>query len=154
MEIRNCFHFKFWTAIFELYKKDLKRILSNSPETTKRMVVYRGVSDDYFLKGNKEFFKTNSFISTSFKPYYSLRYLRDKECCFQKIVILPKSKVLFINSASVYNTELEVLINIDSVFYIKTRKEILRSYQNIEKSLSDMCFKQNVKVETSELVLI
>lgn len=155
MKIGKYFSYRFWVSAMELYKDDLKRIIANAPRTTKRMVVFRGVQSEYFVKEAKDsFYKTNNFMSATLKPYHATLYQRDKRCCFKRIVVPPGSRILFITGMSFFNKELEVLINIDSVFYIKNWKKTIRTYGDQQGVLTDVCLKNPKTIEITDAILV
>ena len=158
--IMSNFPFEFWKLVMQLYRDDLKRIIDNAPPVKKEMVVYRGVKDDYFLKGAKNnYYHNKCFVSCTLSPSHALLYLRGNQCCFKRITLLPGTKVLFISGLSCYPDELEIVINVDSTLYIKEtfkRRVYDSSYKNDNgASKDDICFnlaKRNVDI--SELVVV
>lgn len=155
MKIAFCFKFEFWIQVMEIFKSDFKRIINNAPPVRKETVVYRGVTNDYFLKGAKDnYYQNTCFVSSSFNPNHALLYLRDEQCCLKRITLLPGSRVLFISGLSSYPNELEIVINVDSLLYI-TQKSTNHIYPRRNSStVSDLCFKTKNKVDIAEIVVV
>lgn len=150
----------FWVKAMGLFKDDLKRIVAGAPPTKKKMVVYRGVKDDYFARPEdvkRGYHTSDTFLSTTLSPRYANLFRWDR-CCFKRITILPGSRVLFMSGASFFKLDFQVLINAGSKFYIKNRKKTVTTY--VFKELEDMnrsedlCFKDLEKIEVSDLVLL
>ena len=119
----------FWKQVFRLYANDLQRIISNSPVLPKPLVVYRGVSDDYYLKGPLgRVHKPNAFISTSLNLNTALGFMRTSRCCFKRILIPKGAHVLLTAPLSQYDKEYEVLMGIDTAFYAKRDKKIVSKF--------------------------
>lgn len=138
LKIQKYFPYLFWKDVMEEFKKDLKRIIDKSPPVTTQFTIYRGVKDDYFLKGkNKHYYKNNTFVSCSLNPFHSVKYVPNT-CCLKRITILPGSKALLMAGLSHYK-ELEVILNVDSVFYIHEKRKI-SIYKKPENALDDLCF--------------
>ena len=152
LRIMKYIPYDWWLKVMQLFCDDLKRIIENSPPIKKKMILYRGVSDDYMLKGSKnQIYNNNCFVSTTLSPYAALEFV-DAKCCFKRIVLYPGQKALF-TSGLTYHTHLvpnpnEFLLNIDTRFYIRkiqhisVYKDILVSiYKNVKKAEDDICFK-------------
>jgi hypothetical protein len=156
VQIMENFSYSWWKEVMTLFKDDLKRIINNAPAVKKEIVVYRGVKDDYFLKGAKDNYYTNtSFVSCSLDPSYALTFLRaDNQCCLKRITILPGTKVLFISGLSAFYEELEIVINIDSTLFIQNKftTSIYKTPNN-----KDICFDKNVEkrlIDIAEIVVV
>lgn len=116
---------KFWTHAIQRYIDDLSRIIRNAPALRKKMVVYRGVKNDYYLKGLAgKMYNTNSFVSTSLNLQSAINFSSEK-CCFKRITLLPGTRVLLMDGVSVYPGEFEILLNKDTQFYITNEKTIV-----------------------------
>jgi hypothetical protein len=141
LQIQQNFPYEFWLRVMKKYASDLERIINASPVLTEPLILYRGVKDDYFLKGkSKNYYKSNTFLSCSLNPYHSIKYVPN-QCCLKRISILPGAKALLIAGLSHYN-EYEVILNKDTVFYIHQKKRY-SIYQNKSDALSDLCFHTN-----------
>lgn len=141
LNIQEYFPYTFWVEVMDLFTEDLKRIIDKSPPVTKTLTIYRGVKDDYFLNGkNKKYYKNNTFVSCSLNPYHSLKYI-PQQCCLKRISILPGSKALFMAGLSHFH-EFEVILNVDSIFYIHQKKKY-PIYKNDIDGTNDLCFNGN-----------
>ena len=148
------FPYEFWVEVMKLFKTDFERIINNAPPVRKETVVYRGVKGDYFLKGsNNNYYKNTSFVSCTLNPYYAVEYLRKGQCCLKRITLLPGTKVLFISGLSCYPYELEIVINVDSILFIK-ETITTNIYENNDDAKDDMCFERKRKIDISEIVIV
>lgn len=147
--------FEFWKSVMGMYKDDLKRIIEHAPAVRKEMVVYRGVTDDYFLKGAKNlYYKNTAFVSTSLNPIHSYKYLRNKQCCFKRLTLLPGANVLFISGLSFYPQELEIVINVDSTLYIRDFKTS-KIYADGTTHSTELCDTKMTKlVDIADMVVL
>jgi hypothetical protein len=140
---------KFWQDVIRQYTYDLDAIIDKAPPTTRKMIVYRGVKDDYYLKGNKNhIYKTDSFVSTSINLPSALRFAGTK-CCFKRITLLPGTKTVLLAGISKYKNEIELLLGSKSHFYITKNKG------SIPRSTVDMCNDSaSVKITVTDLVVV
>ena len=152
LKIMKSFPYTFITQAFELFKDDLSRIIKDSPPLEKELVIYRGVKDDYFMRGAKNKYYTNkTFVSCSLDPNHAYWYLRSNKCCFKRIVMLPGTHALFISGISCYPNEMEMVVDVGSTMYISELKTY-KKYKIYEKE--DMCFKNNtMDVQIAEIVI-
>jgi hypothetical protein len=154
IHVMKYFTFSFWEKTMKIFKDDFKRIISNAPPLKNKMNVYRGVTNDYFLKGAKDnYYKNTCFVSTSLDPRFALLYLREQQCCFKRITLLPGSKVLFISGLSLYPDELEIVINVDSTLYI-TESKLVDVYAENYIGTYDVCFRNTAPINISDMVLV
>lgn len=147
--IMHSFPYSFMKDVMELFQKDLSRIIQSSPPLEKELVVYRGVADDYFMRNSKnKYYKNETFLSCSLDPYHSYGYMRDKTCCFKRIVLLPGMRGLFISGISCYPREMEILVDVGTTMFINEYKP----YKVYEKqsSKTDICFSSS---ETKEIMI-
>jgi hypothetical protein len=104
-------------CIVELVKQ-IRHIFSICPKTTKRMTLWRGLRD----MPNSSY---PGFTSMSLNPFHTLNYT-GRECCLQKLTILPGTPLLFIGGLSSFKNELECILPDDLKFY-----EIKKSVETI-----------------------
>jgi hypothetical protein len=102
-----------WYSVFDLFIKDLQRIIEKSPPIEHNMIVFRGLSQEFSLRTKQ----TTQFNSTTLDLNTALDFI-NYDCCLLQITILKGSHVLYINSVSNY-PEQEVIINIGSKYFIK-----------------------------------
>lgn len=142
----------------KMYKNDLQRIIRNSPPTKSRMVVFRGVKDEFYLKNQtkKNMFTSEGFVSTSLNPDYANVYANSEgTCCIKRIIIPQDSRVLFIPSISTSPMQLQILINADSTFYITSNKRTMLTIDKEKTDVTnDVCYKNAHKKLVTDLVLI
>lgn len=139
---------KFWQEVIRLYIKDLNRIIHNSPSLTTPIFVYRGVKNDYYLKGKQgNVYKTNSFVSTSINLSSALRFA-GHNCCFKRITLLPGTKALLIAGVSRYKQEIEILLPCDAQFYLTTQKRY------VSKVTTEMCPLKTNEILVTDAVVI
>jgi len=140
---------KFWQDVIRDYTHDLDSIIEKSPAITKKMIVYRGIKGDYYLKGNKNhIYKTDSFVSTSINLPSALRFAGSK-CCFKRITLLPGSKAILLAGISKYKNEIELLLGSKSHFYIT------ESRNEISRSTTDICNKnKSNNITVTDLVVV
>lgn len=152
--IFNNLNVKFWTECVKLYVERVNRIIRNSPPITKKMTVWRGVKDDYFLKGSKKGMYTNQgFISTSLNPNTAKGFVSNK-CCLTKITLLPGSRAMFIGGISSYPQEFEVLLPQDSVYYMLYGTKTVRTYQDNFYASTNVCGRLMRSLYMSEVVVV
>lgn len=156
----NYIHNDIYKNVIKQFSEDLTRILIKSPTLTKDIKVYRGVRDDYYLRGAKDsIYKNIGFVSTSLdvekaQSFQQMDYGNDnRSCCIKVIKLLKGTKALLMMPVSQYGDEKEVLLNHASVYSIVTPK-VLKTFYNkpYEKSV-DICQDRTYEVYTSEIVL-
>ena len=121
-----------WKRVFELYKTDLERIVSNAPTNTSPMIVWRGVKEkrihDY-KQTNGIFNDVDQFSSTTLninlaEDFVGYRDLNDVSCCLLQIVIIPGIHSLLMIGLSYASHEYEILLNINTKYLIKENKVV------------------------------
>jgi hypothetical protein len=157
----NYMHNDVYKYVIKQFYEDLTRILIKSPTLNKDLKVYRGVRDDYYLRGSKDsIYKNIGFVSTSldvekaqFFQQMEGSNKQSEPCCIKVIQLLKGTKALLMMPISQYGDEKEVLLNHASVYSIKTPK-ILKTFYNrpYEKS-TDICNKNTYQLYVSEIVL-
>ena len=158
----NHMHNDIYKYVIKKFYEDLTRIITNSPTLSKDIKVYRGVKDDYYLRGSKDgIYKNIGFVSTSLDIEKAQLFQRmdnnmsNKEitCCIKVISLLRGTKALLMMPVSQYGDEKEVLLDHASVYSI-TKPKVLKTFYNrpFEKS-TDICNKNTYQVYVSEIVL-
>lgn len=139
----------FWQHVIIRYIKDLDNIIQNAPPLTKPLIVYRGVRNDYYLKGKEgHVYTTNSFVSTSVNLASAMKFA-DPTCCFKRITLLPGSRTLLLAGISKFINEVEFLLGTSAKFYITKEKRF------ISKDTTAMCQpKLNQKIMVTDAVVI
>lgn len=107
-------------CIIELVKQ-IRHIFSSCPKTTIKMTLWRGLRS--MPEGSSSSYA--GFTSLSLNPFHTLNYT-GKECCLQKITILPKTPLLFIGGLSSFKNELECVLPDNMNFF-----QIKREYESV-----------------------
>jgi hypothetical protein len=154
IHIMKYFPYSWWEHVMTLFAEDLKRIIAGAPPVRKKMVIYRGVNDDYYLKGSeKALYKNTCFVSCTVSPYHALRYLRNQKCCFKRLTVYPGQRMLFISGISCYPREMEFVLNMDTRMYIH-KKQTLSIYPDEYTGKSNVCFRKKTDVELTDLIVL
>ena len=144
----------FWMESIELFAKDLNRIIMGSPPLKTKLVVFRGVKNDYYLKGsNNNYYKNRGFVSTSLS-YKLAKSFSGGLCCLKRIVLLPGSRALFISGLSRFPHEIELLLPVDTIFYIRNAKKTLPYYTSDHDRSHDICGKNMTKIYCTDVIVI
>lgn len=130
------FNKNIYKFVIELYIKELKEIFDKAPRNKKKFFVYRGVKDNYIaeqITKNKTrgYFTSNRFTSTSlsfnkamiFTNTYKNRYIYE-------ISIEEGVPVIFMNGISFYKNEFEILLPINSTFYVNYARKEFYDFKN------------------------
>lgn len=145
------FHFeKFWMIVIKKYCEILSKLFYSAPIIKKNMVVYRGIKNDYVMNGKKDnIYVTKCFVSTSLDYKLAMRFANPlTQCCFQRITLLPGTRVLLIAGISSFANEVEVLLNPDTHFYINNN-DLELPYQFQE----NVCKKQQM-IKVTDMVVV
>lgn len=162
-QIAGYFTVDFWLKCIELYCADLNRIIRKAPALKTKMIVFRGVKDDYYLKGSKKSLYTNQgFISTSI--YYKkasnfAAYVGPKNhtCCLKRITLLPGTRCIFLSGLSKFPDEFEILLPSDSIYHLRNAKATYKIYKDEYYKTTDICAVDNSKlkyVQVTDIVLL
>lgn len=139
---------EFWQNVIRVYIQDLESIIQKAPALKKPMVVYRGVKDDYYLKGKEgNVYTTDGFVSTSINLGSALRFAGVK-CCFKRVTLLPGTRTLLLAGVSKFKQEFEILLSNKSKFYITKGKRFM------QKSTTDMCPNKVSQITVTDVVVI
>lgn len=142
---------KFWTKCVHEYVIRVNKIIRDSPPVTKKMTVYRGVKNDYFLTHSKKGkFVNLGFLSTSLSPQVANSFITGN-CCLTKITLLPGTKALFIGGISGLPHELEVLLPEDTTYHMLYGKKTYLNYRNTETAKTDVCGELLSKLQVTEV---
>lgn len=159
----NYMHQDIYKYVIKKFYEDLSRIITNSPTLRKDIKVYRGVRNDYYLRGSKDgIYKNIGFVSTSldvekaqfFQQMENEESKKQNEpCCIKVIKLLKGSKALLMMPVSQYGDEKEVLLNHASIYSITTPKVLKTFYNRPYEKSTDICIKKTYQVYASEIVL-
>lgn len=159
----NYMHNDIYKNVIKKYYEDLTRIITKSPTLTKNIEVYRGVRDDYYLRGAKDsLYKNIGFVSTSLDVEkaqsfqqidYESKSKHSGSCCIKVIKLLKGTKALLMMPVSHYGDEKEVLLNHASVYSIVAPKVLKTFYHRPYEKSVDICQDNTYQVYVSEIVL-
>ena len=148
-EIAKHLNEKFWKEALSMYIKRLKRIIAKSPPVTKKMLLYRGSEEDYYLKNNDFIFKEKGIVSCSISP--NVFNVAHKLI----LTLLPKTKALFVAGLSVWGTkELEVILPPNTSYKLKYGKKTGNIYENESNAKNNVCGKAVKKIFVTNAVVI
>lgn len=138
---------RFWVSVLELYIDAIEMIIRNAPVTTAPLVLYRGVSTDYYLtkfmlNHRDRIHVANSFVSTSTSITVASDFIdyEGTKCCFIRIYVPPGSKMVYMQGVSYYNHESEFLLGHKSQFYItkSSTESFCKDTYNLKMRVSDL----------------
>lgn len=114
---------RFWRSVLEEYWQTLDRIIREAPVTKEHMILYRGVSDDYYLtqfmmNHRDRVHVAESFVSTSSSIHAAAKFADfDTNCCFIRMYVPKGTPMVLMAGLSKYD-EAEFLLNHRTQFYI------------------------------------
>jgi hypothetical protein len=114
---------RFWVSVLEEYVQCLDKIIRNAPPTTEHMILYRGVTTDYYLTKfmmdhRDRIHVANSFVSTSSSITQATDFVDfDTSCCFTRIYVPKGTRMILMAGISKYD-EAEFLLNHRTQLYI------------------------------------
>jgi hypothetical protein len=108
-----------YKTIFTSYIKDLMKIFNKAPKLTSKLIVYRGIKNDYHLLNKKEDIFVNKFFSsTSFLFDVAYRFINNKGI-MQRITIDIGIPILFLEGITLNTKEYEILLPINTYYIIE-----------------------------------
>lgn len=156
----NYMHNDIYKYVIKQFYEDLARIITESPALRKDIKVYRGVKDDYYLRGAKNgIYKNIGFISTSLDVEKAQMFQQmdnnkqNESCCIKVIKLLKGTKALLMMPVSQYGDEKEVLLNHASIYTISSPKVLKTFYNHPYEKSTDICNKKTYNVYASEIML-
>lgn len=154
--IATCFTWEFWEEVILQFGKDLDRIIRAAPSLKQKITVYRGVRDDYYLKGAKNgYYKNNGFVSTSLKATDALDFINpDTSCCLKRVVLLPGTRCIFLSGLSSYENEMEVLLPSDAMYFVRNAKVKTRYLPDSYGKVDEVCPEKTPFVYVTDVVVV
>lgn len=155
-------HQSVYRKVIDLFRKDLSRIIYQSPALTKDITVFRGVKNDFYLTGAKNgFYKNIGFVSTSLdvEKAQFFQQLGDEfkrelsQCCIQRITLVKGTKALLMMQTSQYGDEKEVLLDHGCTYKIIEPKVLKTFYKEPNEKSFDICKTNTYQVYVSDIVL-
>lgn len=101
-------------------QKRLASIINNAPPLEADLLVYRGITNDYFPKKDNMFLNKR-FISTTYALHAAFNFMGDFNCCLLQILLPKGTRCLFMPIVSVYPDECEILLPITTIFKISSK---------------------------------
>lgn len=118
------FDIAIYIHVINQYIKEMKAIFDKAPRNKKKFFVYRGVNDNYISnevsqKKTRGYFTSNRFISTSLVFNVAVGFSKKDVRIVYEIAIEEGVPVIFIQGISYIKGEIEILLPINSTFYIE-----------------------------------
>ena len=133
---------------------DLDRIIKNAPVIKQDTVVYRGVSNDYYLSGSKNnFYQNVGFVSTTLDIFTAKTFTHEK-CCIQHITLKKGTHALLMMSTSLFPPEKEILLSHGCTYYIKTPVSKKYFHKDPFDNEFEICYDNMEEKFVSEIVLM
>ena len=134
--------------IFDKYIKELKAIFSKAPKAKHKIVLYRGINENYILsKSKKGYYKTNHFSSTSLFPEFAYNYTK-KNKIMLKIIVEEGMSLIFVEGITLAKGDFEVIIPINSTMYIDYALKKVSYYKKQEDICPTKNSENNINITT------
>jgi hypothetical protein len=118
------FNATIWNHIFDQYIKEINDIFAKAPVTDSKLILYRGIKDNYIQqKSNKGFYKTNHISSTSLFAEIAFMYTNSKNRMMLKIIVDKGLPVIFLEGITLSSKEYEVILPINATLFIDHAKK-------------------------------
>lgn len=109
-----------YKTIFKSYIYDLMKIFNKAPKLTSRLIVYRGIKDEYHLLNKKEnIFVNKLFSSTTFLFDVAYKFVDKNKGIIQRITIDIGIPILFLEGITLNTREYEILLPINTYYIIQ-----------------------------------
>ena len=132
---KECLNFdiKIYEFILRTYLLEMNEIFKNAPKTTDKLILYRGISTDYISsKLKKDFYKNSQFTSTSLFIEKAIGYTSGKNKMVLKINVPKGMSLIFVEGITLAENDFEVIIPLNSIFYVKKQFHIIPFYKKKE----------------------
>ena len=132
---KECLNFdmKIYEHIFTKYLLEMNDIFKKAPKTTDKLILYRGIKYDYISsKLKKDFYKNTQFTSTSLFIEKAIGYSSGKNKMVLKINVPKGMPLIFVEGITLAENDFEVIIPLNSIFYVKKISHIVPFYKNKE----------------------
>eukprot|EP00899_Mesostigma_viride_P000417 jgi/Mesvir1/10376/Mv10576-RA.1 len=152
--------------VLKAYRDELNRILKNSPVIKRDMVVYRGVTSDYYLTDNgerREVLRNDYAVSASVNPEVALQFQqdvwmtspqdrkgRDKDCCIKVIRIMPGTPAMCTWPFGGHVPQAEIVIPPGTEYVIKSHelRHVIAGIPPRSAAREDVCWDQLIDKKT------
>jgi hypothetical protein len=119
-----------WNSILLLYIRDINNIFKKCPDVKKTLVIYRGTSDDYYLKkSSKGIHTVDTLTSHTLNPKVAVGYSSGGDCCVMRVKLSKGSKAILIDNIS-SNDDAELLIPFNTKYYIDYARHSINYYSD------------------------
>lgn len=149
---------EFREDVLKLFINDLIQIINQAPVNSKTMVVYRGVRNSFFLTNSTEnIYKNIGFVSTSLDIDIAKEFQRpvapsdDAKCCIQRVLLPKGTHSIILFPLSNFPDEKEILLPTGALYRLHKKKVLKSFYRHSENASTDLCFKNVVKVNVSDI---
>lgn len=122
-----------WNKILLLYIRDINLIFSKTPKVKNTIVIYRGVSSDYYLKDSSKGFHISKTLCSHTLDHKTAFVYSSPEYNLMRVKLPKGSTAILIDNISPY-TESEVLMPFDTKYYIDYPRHLINYYKK-----SDIC---------------
>jgi hypothetical protein len=131
---KECLNFdmKIYNYILNKYLLEMNEIFKKAPKTTQKLILYRGISNDYITsKLKKDFYKNSQFTSTSLFIENAIDYATNKtDKLILKINVNIGMPLIFVEGITLAEKDFEVIIPINAIFFIKNKFKQVPFYKN------------------------
>jgi len=118
-----------WNKILLLYIRDINNIFKKCPKLKKSLVIYRGSTNDYYLKKSSNGIHiSNTLCSHTLNPKVAIGY-SGINCCIMRIKLSEGAKAILIDNISGYEEE-EILLPFNTKYYIDYARHTINYYKN------------------------
>lgn len=120
-----------WNKILLLYIRDINLIFSKTPKVKNTIVIYRGVSSDYYLKNSSKGFHISKTLCSHTLDYKTAFVYSSPEYNLMRVKLSKGSKAILLNNISPYD-ESEVLLPFDTKYYIDYPRHLINFYKQTD----------------------
>jgi hypothetical protein len=115
--------------ILSKYLLELNEIFKKAPKTTQKLILYRGISNDYITPNLKKnfFYKNTQFTSTSLFIEQAINYSKNK--IVLKINVNIGLPLIFVEGITLAENDFEIIIPINSIFFVNKPPTIIPFYK-------------------------
>jgi hypothetical protein len=124
------FDIKIYNYILSKYLLELNDIFKKAPKTTQKLILYRGISNDYITPNLKKnfFYKNTQFTSTSLFIEQAINYSKNK--IVLKINVNIGMPLIFVEGITLAENDFEIIIPINSIFFVNKPSTVIPFYKN------------------------
>jgi hypothetical protein len=139
-----------WNKILLLYIRDINLIFSKTPTVKDTIVLYRGVSSDYYLKDSSKGFHISKTLCSRTLDYKTAFTYSSPDYNIMRVKLPKGSKAILIDNISPYE-ESEVLLPFDTKYYIDYPRHLINYYKQTDICPDDT---KSKKITVTDLSVI